>query len=78
MVGKRVGNALENAAVNAAANAPRTEIHASVGASKQCYDHECNGARTGRKCFGDHASYCASMCGESNCTSRMACQSECR
>lgn len=43
-----------------------------------CYDHDCNGSRTGRKCFGDRGAYCKSLCAESNCVARMACKSECR
>lgn len=46
--------------------------------SQLCYAHDCNGASTGRKCFGDKGSYCKSLCGEHNCAAEMACKAECR
>jgi hypothetical protein len=42
-----------------------------------CYDHTYNGARTGRKCFGDRGAYCRSLCGERNMSAEMACKAEC-
>ena len=59
---------------------PTQKVGGSVSSSTQslCYDHNCNGSRTGKRCFGDRAAYCKSLCGESNCVARMACKSECR
>jgi hypothetical protein len=42
-----------------------------------CYDHDCNGVRSGKKCFDDRGAYCRSLCAESNCLSKMACSREC-
>jgi hypothetical protein len=48
------------------------------GSEQRCYNHECKGARTGRKCFQDRSTYCHNLCQERNCAAEMACQAECR
>jgi len=50
----------------------------SVQSSTLCYNHDCNGVRTGQKCFPDKGAYCRSLCAESNCVSVHACRTECR
>lgn len=47
------------------------------GTTEYCYDHNCNGDATGKKCFETTAKYCDSLCEETNCISVAACESEC-
>lgn len=66
------------AAPPAATNTANTSSSTSSSHTELCYAHECNGQKTGRKCFPDKASYCQSMCSENNCAARMACDAECK
>jgi hypothetical protein len=52
-------------------------IHINGQAQSYCYNHSYNGNHTGQKCFNDKASYCTSMCNESNPLSARACSNEC-
>lgn len=52
-------------------------IHVNGQSQSYCYNHSYNGFHTGQKCFGDKASYCTSMCNESNPLSARACRNEC-
>jgi hypothetical protein len=46
--------------------------------SDLCYQHSCNTANTGKKCFANKPDYCRSLCAEANCAAEIACQQECR
>lgn len=52
-------------------------IHINGQAQSYCYNHSYNGNHTGQKCFNDKASYCTSMCNETNVLSARACSNEC-
>lgn len=73
----QMGQPLDPNALNAA-GANLGNINSSNNVSELCYEHECNGHNTGRKCFGDKQAYCQAMCAEDNCASRIACDQECR
>ncbi len=52
-------------------------IHINGQSHAYCYNHSYNGTQTGQKCFNDKASYCTSMCNETNPLSARACSTEC-
>ncbi len=52
-------------------------IRVNGQAQSYCYNHSYNGTHTGQKCFNDKASYCTSMCNETNPLSARACSNEC-
>ena len=52
-------------------------IHGNGQSQSYCYNHSYNGTHTGQKCFNDKASYCTSLCNETNPLSARACSTEC-
>jgi hypothetical protein len=49
----------------------------SSSSSDFCYDLDCNGDKTGNRCFESHDAYCSSLCAESNCLAADLCDADC-
>ena len=49
----------------------------SSSSNSYCYDNDCNGVKSGKKCFDSKDAYCQSLCAESDCISVEACKNEC-